>query len=933
LEPFLRVSLSFVAPMSVLGTARALDLGTGQDYADESPRMSGATESFDKLRALRVQLESAVTPAARVNATMLLVEELWLSDPAAARPLLEQLVVEAEAAGDGRVWGRATTMLSELLRQAGDLDGSARHAELALKRADATGNRQDRACGLNLVGMIHQERGELRRALKCFGEFLQISREIGFGRGEQSALNQLAGVYGLQGDLDKALKCYREALELSTKAGDSHGRAIHHHNIGWALQSMGRWAEATEYFHRAIALCEEHGYRDQLLDARMALGELSLMRSDCENAARMFRAVIEAEREARSSGRQVREALSNLGWTFYRSGDLAQAEETLEEAAQQAEAAEDRFEQASIGLRRAELAVAQGWLDRAGSLLAQAARHAADLNLRKERGEALRVEALLFAARAQTGPAIELFVKSEATLEPLGDTYELAMTRLQRSRLLLDLGRSEEALPLLQASARTFRRLSVVAEAEEANRLLYRLEALTNRDSALLQELLSIRALDLAPERFVERALALLCESLRFEQGAVLVGDRPVALRGQPDLAELPGQRSSLSQTDVALIVPVSQDRCILGCVWLRRAVPLTTRVEAGLLELVSYMLAPFLAKLVELEMIEARRAPDIPGLRYRGLVGSNREVLELMALVPRVAAAGVPVLVRGESGSGKELIARALHESGPRADKPFVTVNCAAVPESLLEAEFFGVEQGAATGVAPRLGKFELAGSGTVFLDEIGDMSPALQAKLLRAIEDGAVTRVGGSRETKVDVRVIAATNMDLDLRERQGLFRRDLLYRLNTVQFVLPPLRQRREDVPALAQYFIARSAQKYGRNVRQSSAEVLALFVEYHWPGNIRQLQHVVERAVILAAGDTLQMADLPPEIRQSAGVPTIGPVPATRDERRRVTADVERAMLIEALARAHGKATEAAKLIGYSRTHFYRLLQKHKITRPN
>ncbi len=915
--------------MSDSGTARPLDLGGSQDYASESSGMSDATVSSAKLQALRDAVVAAATPAERVKGTMLLVDELWLSDPAAARPLLEQLVVEADAAGETKVWSRAATMLSESLRQAGDLEGSARYAELALRSADATGDRQRRACALNLIGMVHQERGEHGRALECFEEFLQISREIGFGRGEQSALNQLACVYGLQGDMGKALAYYRQALKVSTDAGDSHGRAIHHHNIGWTLQSMGRWAEATEYYHRAIALCEEYDYRDQLLGTRMSLGELSLKRSDYDNAARMFKAVIEAEREASSLGRLLRDALSDLGWTFFRSGDLAQAEDVLGEAAQLSGAAADRLQLATIGLRRAELAVAQGRLDAAGHLLGEAGRHAADLNLRREQGEALRVEALLAAARGDKGRAIEILAGSETTLEPLGDTYELALTWLAHSRLLLDLGRSEEALPLLQSSARTFRRLSVVAEAEEANRLLYRLEAQTNRDSALLQELLSIRALDLAPERFIERALGILCESLRFEQGTALVCDRPVALRGQLDLAELPSQRSSLSQTDVDLILPVSLDRCLLGSVWLRRAVPLATHVEPGLLELVSHMLAPVLARLVELETIEARRAPDIPGLRYRGFVGRNREVLEVMALVPRVAAADVPVLVRGESGSGKELVARALHESGPLADKPFVTVNCAAVPESLLEAEFFGVEAGAATGVAARLGKFELAGNGTIFLDEIGDMSPTLQAKLLRAIEEGTVTRVGGSRETKVDVRVIAATNMDLDLRERQGLFRRDLLYRLNTVQFMLPPLRQRREDVPALTQYFIARSAQKYDRNVRRASPEVLALFAEYSWPGNIRQLQHVVERAVILAAGDTLQIADLAPELRQAQAAPTAQPNAVTRSVHRKAADESERVMVLEALSRAKGNATEAARLAGYSRAQFYRLLRKHHI----
>jgi DNA-binding NtrC family response regulator/tetratricopeptide (TPR) repeat protein len=859
---------------------------------------------------------------------MLLADELWLSDPAAARPLLEQLVAEADAAGETKAWSKATNMLSHLLLGAGDIDGSARHAELLLRSADATGDRETRSIALYRIGLVHRLRGEVQRALECIEEALRISREIGNRKIEYSALSTLATVYGEQGDLEKALVYLGEALEVNTKAGQWSGRAVILHNIGVTLRAMGRWAEATEYFHRSIALSEEHNFHDQLLNTRLELGNLSLGRSDYEDAARTFQAIIAAERDAKSTGRTFKLALVGLATAYFLAGDLARAEKTLDEAAQVSEAARDRFMLANVALGRAELALVQGQLDAAGKLLAEAAHHVADLNLGGEQAEALRIEALLAAARGNTGPALELFARSEATFEPSGDTYDLACTRLQHSRLLVELGRSEEALPLLQASARTFRRLAVVAEGEEASRLLYQLEARTNRDSALLSELLSIRSLELAPERFIERALAILCESLRFEQGAVLVGDRPAALKGRPDLAELPGERSSLSQTDVALILPVSQDRCLLGSVWLRRAAPNATRAEAGLLELVSHMLAPSLAKLAELETIESRRAPDISGLRYRGLVGRSREVLELMALVPRVAATDVPVLVRGESGSGKELIARALHESGPRADHPFVTVNCAAVPEGLLEAEFFGVEAGAATGVASRPGKFELAESGTIFLDEIGDMSPALQAKLLRAIEEGTVTRVGGSRETKVEVRVVAATNMDLDQREREGLFRRDLLYRLNTVQFVLPPLRQRPEDVPFLTQYFITRSAQKYGRDMRQASLEVLALFAEYDWPGNIRQLQHVVERAVILSAGSELQVSDLPLELRQSGS--TANTPESLRSRFREKTDESERAMLVEALRQAKGNTSEAIRLTGLSERHFYRLLRKHHLS---
>jgi transcriptional regulator with GAF, ATPase, and Fis domain len=601
----------------------------------------------------------------------------------------------------------------------------------------------------------------------------------------------------------------------------------------------------------------------------------------------------------------------------------------LTEAARLCEAAGDRSVLATVCCRRAEVAMARGWLDAAGDLLAQSMRHATDLNRPREQGEALRVQALLSAARGDSTRALDLFGRSEAMLEPLGDTFELALARLQHGRELLELNRSEEARPKLQTAAQTFRRLAVVAEAEEATRLLYRIEMSTDRKAALSEGLLSITALDLAPEQFIAQALSMMCDSLRFEQGAVLVGGRPVALKGQPDLAELPRPHASPSQTDLALLLPVRRDRRLLGSVWLRRAQPAPTRVEPGLLELVSRALAPSLARLVELATIETGRTPRIPGLRYRGVVGRNRELLDVLGQIPRVAATTVPVLICGESGSGKELVARALHESGPRADGPFVTVNCAAVPENLLEAEFFGVEKGAATGVSARPGKFELADKGSIFLDEIGDMSPALQARFLRVIEDKVITRVGGAKEIRVDVRVIAATNMDLDQRERQSLFRRDLLYRLNTVQLVLPPLRRRKKDLPVLTEYFIARAAQEYDRPVRRASKEVLGLFAGFSWPGNIRQLQHVVERAVILAAGDTLQVADLPLELRPRRPVPTSTAAALTRPEQRRAADENERATLLNALGQTKGNVSEAAKLSGYSRAQFYRLLRKHHI----
>ncbi len=890
--------------------------------------MSGATDSPDKLQALRDRIASASTPAERVEATMALAEVIWPRDPVTVRPLLEQVVAEADAAGRVSDKVRAAFLLGELLRRAGDLDGAARFVEVMFKVADATGDHRARAYGLNLCGCIHGDRGELQSSLECFEQYLEIARQIGSGPGERSALNQLACVHAARGDLDKALEYYRQCLDANTKAGDAHDRATSYHNIGWTLAAMGRWAEATENFYRAIALCEEHGFSDPLAAARNALGELSLKRSEYDDAALMFRAVIESERQHRRAGGVYREALTNLGWTHFRKRDLARAEDVLSEAARLCEAAKDRRVFATACCLRAEVALARGWLDAACDLVAEAEHCATDLNLAREQGEALRVRALLSAARGRSDEALDLFSRSETVLEPLGDAYELALARLQHGRELLGVNRAEEARAKIETAAQTFRRLAAIAEAEEATRLLYRLEMSVDRNAALLQGLLSITALELVPEQFVEHALSMFCDNLRFKQGAVLVGGRPVALRGNPDLPELTG-RETPSQTDLTLLLPVKHEGREVGLVWLQRSVPQAARVKSEVLEIVSRTLVPVLAKLGEIKAIEAESGSQIAGLRFRGVVGRSRDVRDVLGLVARMAAAPVPVLIGGESGSGKELIARALHESGPRADHPFVTVNCAAVPEALLEAEFFGVEKGAATGVEARPGKFEQAGKGTIFLDEIGDMSPALQAKLLRVVEDKTTMRVGGTVERPVGARVVAATNMDLESRERQGLFRRDLLYRLNTVQLVLPPLRRRQEDIPVLTQYFILRAAQEYSRPVRGASDDVLALFAEFSWPGNIRQLQHVVERAVLLANGDSLQIADLPTELRQPPAETNVPTPENLRDRFRERSNESERAMLVEALRKAKGNISRASKLAGLSRSQFYRLLRKHHV----
>ncbi len=250
---------------------------------------------------------------------------------------------------------------------------------------------------------------------------------------------------------------------------------------------------------------------------------------------------------------------------------------------------------------------------------------------------------------------------------------------------------------------------------------------------------------------------------------------------------------------------------------------------------------------------------------RFEDMIGKSRVMQEIYLLIEKVAGTDSTVLITGESGTGKELAARAIHNLSRRKDKPFVTINCAALPENLLESELFGHTKGAFTGaVAEKKGMFEVANKGTLFLDEIGEMSPWLQVKLLRALQEKKIRRVGGTEEIPVDVRVIAATNQDLKKRIEEGKFREDLFYRLNVISFEMPPLRKRVEDIPLLVQHFLQKYCQQMGKKMKRLVPEVVGIFEAYPWPGNIRELENVIERIVAIEDRETITTACLPPEM---------------------------------------------------------------------
>jgi len=306
------------------------------------------------------------------------------------------------------------------------------------------------------------------------------------------------------------------------------------------------------------------------------------------------------------------------------------------------------------------------------------------------------------------------------------------------------------------------------------------------------------------------------------------------------------------------------------------------------------------------------------------GLIAHSHAMQDVLELAMRVAPTDATVLLQGESGTGKELIAKAIHHASPRTQGPFVAVNCGALPEPLLESEIFGHVKGAFTGaVANKKGLFEEANGGTFLLDEIGEMPLTLQVKFLRVLQQREVRRVGANQPVAVDIRVLAATNRDLAEQMRQGTFRADLFYRLNVVQVVLPPLRERPEDIPLLTAYFLERLSQKSGRALRLT-AEAVERLLRYPWPGNVRELENAMERAAILARSDTIGPADLPSHI--AAGT-ALGPAPSL--PREQTLAEVEKTHILQTLERCGWNHSQAAEMLGIGRTTLWRKLKEYQI----
>jgi len=403
--------------------------------------------------------------------------------------------------------------------------------------------------------------------------------------------------------------------------------------------------------------------------------------------------------------------------------------------------------------------------------------------------------------------------------------------------------------------------------------------------------------------------------------GKVVASGRPIIV---PQVSKEPlflyrTRKRSPDTEESFVCVPIKERRKTVGALSITYPYKHNRNYEDSvqLLTIVTSMIAQSLrlAQLVEQERAQLQDENALlkrelqQKYDFRNIVGTSKEMRDVYEQIAQVAPSGATVLIRGESGTGKELVAHAIHYNSPRSSKPFVKVNCAALPESLIESELFGHEKGAFTGaVARKRGRFELAEGGTLFLDEIGDLSPAMQVKLLRALQEREFERVGGTETIKVNVRLITATNVDLEQAVSDGRFRSDLYYRLNVFSIYLPPLRERKTDILLLADHFLEKYGRQNGKRIKRISTPAIDMLMSYHWPGNVRELENLVERATLVCEGNVIHGYHLPPTLQTAEGSGTV-----TKMSLDQAVSAFEKDLIQDALKTTRGNRARAARLL--------------------
>ncbi len=773
---------------------------------------------------------------------------------------------------------------------------------------------------------------------------------------------------------DEALDCFKRNLQLKTQLRDVKGVALSHNSMGHVYLRKGRFAASGDQLFSALKMFQEA--RDRSGAALVYYNLADLFR--CKENYQMARHYLDRSmRIARQIGEESRTAdcLLLSGKLHLDQSDWPKADQSLSQAARILKNGRNLPAEAELALAQAELCVGTEDLPGAEQHLKQVGQFAESSGSAWLEALLCRVWAELYRLSGDESACLDRLLHSLATFKSLGARYELGKTYLKLGRLKLKMRRVKEGQACLREALSILDKLEVENSRKEAKALLDQTKEMPHLEKERI--LTFYRLADLLnnvwdTDELLNKALDLVIELLDAERGAIILysekdksfrvkvsrkleletskdavaisrrvvndvieSDSPLIVDNATSNPQFAASKSVIAYNILSILcVPLRTQNRLIGTVYLdHRSLPAVFSSED-----IDFLkaFASLIATAIEKSELYAKVHEEVFQLKetfhryyeYPHLVGRSAKLQEVFGLVEKVAPAKTSVLILGEPGTGKELIAHLLHERSPRRAGPFIRVNCAALAESMLEGELFGVEDKAATGVGFRKGKFELADGGTIFLDEVGDMSLSLQAKVLRVLQEKEFERVGGQQSIKVDIRIISATNQDLQKKVQDGDFRLDLFYRLNTIVITIPPLRERREDIPLLVQHFVQRSAQENNKPEVKLTKRIMAALQAHRWSeSNVRELKNLIERATLLSENgefpsDLLSSLSV---IRESADMDGPGKLQSLLDW-------VEKHRIVQALQRNGWNQVKAAEELGLNETTLRRRMKKHKIKKP-
>jgi len=877
--------------------------------------------------------------------------------------------------------GHTEMCLGAIALRTGEWNAAREHFESAIATYRRADYQSGMAAGYNNLGLLHKNQCRFKESVRFLEQALRISERSGHFHDAATYVHNLGLVHEKMGEWDLAEEHYRRGLQMYTEVGYAAGRARAMICLGNLMRKRRDWGPAEELIREALALAIERGYSREMTLGHEALGDYLLERGDVAEARREFEtALTTADQIAPESDLTV-ELVRRLGEVHFAQAEPAMALRHAERALGIARRLGDRIEEACslrlIGLVRAEegdLDQARNYLDEAGTILQQVGK-------RYELARLCLAAGLAWRKRGRKGKSRQILDESVNFLRRAAAGFESFGLSVQTARALLELAKSEMQRGLVDEAVIHLDHASSLMdnhedpvleqELEECRReveqgLIEGTTAQTNEFAAFDEIRRVLRAED--AEGSVQAMLALMVRRSGASRGCVLapaqdggasvmasigmsarvaqdllreilsrigadrLGAGPVVSSragADPRFRDFPAQHYLGPRTSL-VIMPLSLPSGQGGFLYLDRAEdgalgPFKQR-EVNLIAVLSNYVAVSI-----LEQQRCALARENVTLRGRllgtandhGIVTRSNELLEILSLLDRVGPTDATILIEGETGSGKGLLARAIHASSNRAGKPLIQVNCAALPEPLLESELFGHVQGAFTGaVRDKQGLFVEASGGTIFLDEVDKTTITIQGKLLQVLDTREVRPVGGNKSTKIDVRVLCATNVNLKTKIARGEFLEDLYYRLNDICFRVPPLRERPEDIPLLVDHYARRFAIEMGKEVRGVEPDVLRHFAELPWRGNVRELEKVVKRMVVLANdGEPLSLRLVPRELLRVEE--TVSDAPATL---RTEVAKLERRVISQALDRSNWNKLKAARELSLS---YPTMLQKIKL----